>query len=253
MKALLVILIIAVVAILIVYKRFFGLGNPGNKHEFDHVNMPKVENSPLEGKNFIFLGSSVTRGMASFRDSFVDMIAFRNNCNCVKEAVSGTTLVKKNNLMGVNYITRMEQNLDVNAPCDVFICQLSTNDATKGFPYGEVSDSFDIDSFDQMTIAGAIEYIIAYVKKNWNCPIAFYTSPRYDDPHYPNMVALMEKIADKWDINIIDLWNNDEINEKYNGAGYKNDKIHPTKMGYQKWTPVFEAALAKILAGEKVR
>ena len=246
----LIILIVAIVAVFVVYKRFFGLGNPGNAAQYNHENMEKVENSPLEGKHFIFLGSSVTKGMASFRDSFVDMIAYRNNCSCVKEAVSGTTLVEKDNLLGKNYISRMKSNLSADMPCDVFVCQLSTNDATKGFPVGEVGDSFDINDFDTMTVAGAIQYIIAYAKQTWNCPIAFYTSPKYDEPKYEAMVELMYQIAEKWNIELIDLWTNDEINEKYNSISehYKNDKIHPTKKGYNHWTPVFEKRLAEILA-----
>ena len=133
---------------------------------------------------------------------------------------------------------------------DVFVCQLSTNDATKGFPVGEVGDSFDINDFDTMTVAGAIQYIIAYAKQTWNCPIAFYTSPKYDEPKYEAMVELMYQIAEKWNIELIDLWTNDEINEKYNSISehYKNDKIHPTKKGYNQWTPVFEKRLAEILA-----
>ena len=51
-----------------------------------------MKNSPLKGKNFIFLGSSVTKGFAAYGQSFADMIAARNDAHCVKEAVSGTTL-----------------------------------------------------------------------------------------------------------------------------------------------------------------
>ena len=53
----------------------------------------KTANSPLAGKKLIFLGSSVTKGFAARGRSFVDMIAESTGASCVKEAVSGTTLV----------------------------------------------------------------------------------------------------------------------------------------------------------------
>ena len=34
------------------------------------------------------------------------------------------------------------------------------------------------------TVAGSIEFIIAYAKEKWNCPVAFYTGTRYDSEAY---------------------------------------------------------------------
>lgn len=45
---------------------------------------------------------------------------------------------------------------------DLFICQLSTNDATGRKPLGKIADSRDMNFFDTKTVAGAIEFIIAY-------------------------------------------------------------------------------------------
>ena len=78
----------------------FGWLNIGNFRKIKSSN----EQNELSGKNFIFLGSSVTKGMAAYGKSFVDMIAARNHSNVIKEAVSGTTLVEKGKK---NYITRL--------------------------------------------------------------------------------------------------------------------------------------------------
>ena len=48
--------------------------------------------SALNSKNIMFLGSSVTYGSASGGVSMVEVIAEKCGCNCVKHAVSGTTL-----------------------------------------------------------------------------------------------------------------------------------------------------------------
>lgn len=66
---------------------------PGNAEQYALKQVMVVENSPLAGKQIIFLGSSVTYGASSKGVSFADYIGVRNDCEIVKEAVSGTTLV----------------------------------------------------------------------------------------------------------------------------------------------------------------
>ena len=104
------------------------------------------------------------------------------------------------------------KTIDKNIQAEVFVCQLSTNDATKEMPLGEISEGFDLNDFDTQTIAGAIEYIIAYAKETWDCPVVFYTQAKYDSEHYGKMVDLLLEIQKKWDITVIDLWNDEEIN-----------------------------------------
>lgn len=210
----------------------FGIFCKGNASTYS-VKNSQMTDSPLSGKKIIFLGSSVTYGFASMGESFVDFLVKEDGITAVKEAVSGTTLVDdKSN----SYISRMEK-IDKSITADAFVCQLSTNDATKNKPLGEISDSFDINSFDTHTVAGAIEYIIAYARQTWNCPIIFYTGTKYDSESYASMVEMLLDIKMKWDIGVIDLWNNDTMNnisrDKYNL--YMSDSIHPTRAGYRDW------------------
>lgn len=134
---------------------------------------------------------------------------------------------------------------------DLFVCQLSTNDASRKMPAGTVSVSFSMEDFDTKTTAGAIEYIIAYAKAVYGCPVVFYTSPRYDSTAYGELVVLLEELRQKWEISVIDMWNDEafnDISEAQRGL-YLADPIHPTKAGYLEWwTPYFEASLAEILA-----
>ena len=199
----------------------------------------------LKGKHLIFLGSSVTYGSASGGVSFVEYIAKENGCSVTKEAVSGTTLA---DVEDISYIARLKRITDERA--DIFMCQLSTNDATRKLPLGEVSGNFDKDSFDTKTVAGAIEYIIAYAREKWDCPVFFYTNPRYESMEYGEMVELLVKIADKWKIGLLDFWNDKEFNRltEEKKATLMADPIHPTKEGYKElWTPRFVSLFTKAL------
>lgn len=210
-----------------------GVFNEGNYGEYSLENTDAVSDSPLNGKTIIFLGSSVTFGYGSLGVSFADFLEKTDGITAIKEAVSGTTLVDvKNN----SYVSRIKTvDKDINA--DAFVCQLSTNDATKEMPLGEISESFNADDFDTQTIAGAIEFIISYAKETWNCPVIFYTQSKYDSEHYAKMVELLYEIQKKWDIAIIDFWNDAEINSitEEERKIYLVDHIHPTKAGYKEW------------------
>ena len=117
-------------------------------------------------------------------------------------------------------------------------------------PLGEISDSFDIGDFDTQTVAGAMEYVIAYARQTWNCPVIFYTGTQYKSAQYEEMVALLLKLQEKWDIGVIDLWNDGEMNavSKADYDLYMVNGIHPSRAGYRDWwTPKFEAYLSEYL------
>lgn len=237
---------IAFLILMLIYGvRFFGWLNIGNSAKYNPDKVSEDKGSPLNGKNLIFLGSSVTEGFMSYHKSFVDMIAAHTGAHCVKEAVSGTTLVDKGK--GKSYVERLNK-LDPKLPCDVFVCQLSTNDATFKSPIGSISKTGE---FDTKTVSGAIEYIISYVKKTWGCPIIFYTNPQYPSAAYYAMYEQLLKIAKKWEVPVIDLWSNSEVNTKeHKKRTYMNDHIHPTKKGYQLWAPIIEKAIVNTMAGK---
>lgn len=219
----------------------------GNAEKYHLENVEVLTDSPLQGKNLCFLGSSVTDGDASLGVSFADYIAARNQCNYVKEAVGGTTLIDNGK---TSYIQRMTNNIDVNEDFDAFICQLSTNDATQKKPLGSISKSTNLEDFDTSTITGALEYIICYVQQTWDCPVIFYTNPKYNSEQYEEMVAILYSLQEKYDIGVLDLWNDDEMNAISDEEHelYMADRIHPTQAGYLEWwTPKFESFLTEYL------
>lgn len=196
-------------------------------------------------KRIIFLGSSVTYGSAAGGVSFADIICEKNGYEMIKEAVSGTTLVDSEEQ---SYISRLRKiNCD---SADLFICQLSTNDASLRKPLGVISDSREMKDFDTNTVAGAIEYILAYVTDKWHCPMTFYTGTRYDSEEYSKMVFLLYEISKKWNMPIIDLWNEPSFNSvsKEEYSQYMNDPIHPTLLGYKEWwSPYIEKCIMEMM------
>ena len=198
----------------------------------------------LKNKNVIFLGSSVTYGNNGY--SFVEMLAERHCLTYIKEAVSGTALADTD---GGSYVSRLLSRVDKGFPAELFICQLSTNDAGRNLPQGSISSGFEYSDFDKTTTCGAIEFIIKYVKETWGCPIYFYTGTKYASPRYAKMVEDLLKIAEKWDIGVIDLWNDEALNSitPEEVARFMNDPVHPTTAGYlEHWLPFMESCLSDI-------
>lgn len=230
---------------LLAYGFISGNLSKGNLPEYS-VSAAKERNSMLKGKTVIFLGSSVTYGSASGGNSFVEFLEKCDGIVPVKEAVSGTTLIDNGEK---SYVARMK-TLPKDIRADAFVCQLSTNDASQKLPLGVVSHGKELGDFDTSTVAGAIEYIIVYARETWNCPVIFYTGTKYDSPEYAAMVKRLGELREKWDIEIIDLWNDGEMNsvspEDY--ELYMANPIHPTLAGYGKWwLPKFEEKLEEVL------
>lgn len=241
--------VVVLAAIAPTYILLHEANHKGNADRFSIENTPALEQSQLEGKTIIFLGSSVTYGSASRGVSFVEYMEKRDGIVPVKETVGGTTLVDETVRGKASYIARMK-TIDPDIKADAFFCQLSTNDATMKKPLGEISASFELQDFDTSTVAGAIEYVIAYARETWDCPIIFYTGTRYKSARYGEMVKLLLAIQEKWDIGVIDLWNDAEMNavSKADYALYMVNGIHPSQAGYREWwTPKFEAYLAEYL------
>ncbi|MDR1894186.1 MAG: SGNH/GDSL hydrolase family protein [Spirochaetales bacterium] len=229
---------------------FVGCVTKGNGAEYDPAGVETLADSPLKGKTLYFLGSSITIGYGSRGVAFPHYLAKRNGCTVVVEAVSGTTLTNKNRR---SYVHRLEfgSKFDKNADVDLFICQLSTND-TRGATVETLNlgnilgPSEDLSLYDTSTITGAMEYIIAYARKTWDCPVAFYSCSKRNDPRYGLMVDRLNELKEVWGIGVLDLWNDEDFNNitREERKLWLKDEIHPTKAGYLEWwTPAFERFL----------
>ncbi len=213
----------------------------GNSEKYSVESVRKIDDSPLEGMNILYLGSSVTYGASSLQTAFPEYIAARNGTTFLKEAVSGTTLVDNGSS---SYVSRLKKT-DKNLKFDLFVCQLSTNDATQNKPLGEVAGK-DAQNYDTSTVCGAIEYIIGYVRDTWNCPVVFYTSAYYENENYAAMVVALKQIQAEYGVGVIDMYTDEAFNDitEEQRSLYMADAIHPTKAGYLEWwTPKMEEYL----------
>ena len=201
---------------------------------------------PLSGLNILWVGSSVTYGAHSAGHYAVaDAIADRHpGTICEKYAISATTLVNQSE---DSYVARLKRIPTSRTP-DLIVVQLSTNDATTNKPFGEIAEGKDIESFDDTTIAGAIETIIAYADETFHCPVVFYTGSYTVKEHYDEMVSLLLQIQEKWGIGVVDLFNNPDMTAIYDTELYHRymyDEVHPNRVGYVEWwTPFFESELS---------
>lgn len=216
---------------------------PGNADQYSVENAPVVTDSPLEGKQILFLGSSVTYGSAAQGYSFADYLGKTDGVIVTKKAVSATTLVDEFSILpflmtgnGDSYVTRL-QRVDKNAQFDAVVVQLSTNDATMKKELGQISEGFESSGLDTKTVTGAMEFIIWYAQETWNCPVIFYTGSYYESAEYRAMVTRVLELQEKWDIGVIDLYNDADMNniDVQTYDFYMYDKIHPTKAGYFLW------------------
>lgn len=201
-----------------------------------------MQDYSLKGKTVLFLGSSVTYGSAADGISFVEHIAARTGCCAIKEAVSGTTLA---DLDKQSYVSRLKRIEGAVYP-DLFVCQLSTNDASQCVPLGKTREL----ELDTRTVTGAVAAIVQYVNEKWRCPVIFYTNPRYESAAYAKMVEALHVLASSMGFFVIDLWNDEAFNRitSEQRVRFMADEIHPTDAGYREWwTPVIEQKLVRFL------
>ncbi len=217
------------------------------KNRFDE----RILKGVLTGKTLCFLGSSVTYGYSADGYSMCDYLEKNYGCSVYKWAVSGTTLCNDDLH---SYCHRLYTDRCTCEKCDIFVCQLSTNDVWQNKPVGTISGSFDRTDFDQKTVIGAIEFIVCLARETWDCPVVFYTGTKFESTAYAEMISGLYCVRDKWGIEILDLWNDEEMNavsrEDYNR--YMSDPVHPNIKGYDEWWgPVFAQFLAGILSSKR--
>ncbi|MBQ7379372.1 MAG: SGNH/GDSL hydrolase family protein [Clostridia bacterium] len=191
----------------------------------------------LKNKTILFLGSSVTYGSAAQGRSFVDIMKDAYGATCIKEAVSGTTLV---DLDEQSYVSRLKA-IDKDIKVDLFICQLSTNDAARDLELDDIQD--------------AICCILDYVENTFGCPIIFYTGTYFKSEKYASMIELLYGLKEEYSFHILDLYHDEDMQNvsKEDYDRYMNDPIHPTFLGYKEWwTPKFVDFCHQILSGTPI-
>lgn len=217
----------------------------GNQKEYSLDNVSLDEKSFLQGKKIAFLGSSVTYGLAAKGVSFVDYLAKKDGVDVYKSAISGTTLAGNDRR---SYIQRYKEEVKPKGPYDLLVVQLSTNDSRYDKKLGEITAK-NSGPFDETTTLGALEAILQDAKSNLKVPVLVFTCLRDADDEYQILREKLFELQNKWNFEILDLWNNSELRQKTaEMADVMVDDVHATQKGYLKlWLPLFENKIKDIL------
>lgn len=225
----------------------------GNSPEYSFDEIEMIRHNPLFKRDICVLGSSVVNGSASGGHAVAEYLAARLGCEYTKSAVDGTTLVDEGD---ESYIKRLKR-LNKTERYDVFICQLSTNDAWQEKPLGFISrPDYELEDYDIHTVTGALEYIITYVEDNWNCPLMFLVCTHFENEHYEKMIRRLKDLQGKYRFGIIDLWSDESFNDisDEQRSIYMLDEVHPTMAGYRDWWgPEIEKQLLDFLRKNGMR
>lgn len=201
-----------------------------------------MSHHPLYGKTIYHLGSSISYGYASGGVSFADQIATLTGSKCVKQTVSGTTLVSSNDN---SYVQRFANFSFADKPA-FLVLQLSTNDFAQNKPLGSVTGA----AIETETVCGAIEYIISQTKKRSpNTQVVIYTCPIKSGwgarSSYAGFVNnQLKQIQKTWDIIVVDLFNAKTVDT----MSWMSDDIHPNGYEYANhFTPAMINAMVAAL------
>lgn len=173
----------------------------------------------LEDKNILFVGDDFSRAKHDDYYGYAGRIGFGNYMKWSNTGRSGATIAKTSR----RHITdQIIENKDNNY--DYVILQGGINDMDKDVLLGEMSDSFEVEDFNNTTFAGGLEELFYYTKKyNKDAKIGYiisYQTPNSDWGEKVNdrleQVLLIKKICDKWEIPYLDL---------YDGLVYEEGKI----------------------------
>lgn len=180
----------------------------------------------LKNKTVLFLGSSVTYGCGMDGISFADIMSESCGIHCIKEAVCGTTLADIDNQ---SYVARLKA-IDKDTKVDLFVCQLSTNDASP-------TQNIELSQTEK-----AIRFILDYIKNTFDCPVVFYIGTYFENKKYGRIVDLIYALQKEYEFYILDLYHDEGMLavSKEDYQQYMNDPVHPTLKGYKEWwTPRF--------------
>ena len=203
--------------------------------------------SELAGKNILFVGDSICAAEDDSRyvketlgrGGWAGRIAWNYLANVTNKAVSGQQLANG----GVAGQFESVKDTDF----DYVVIQGGVNDANKGVAEGTMSTSYNIADFDVTTFAGALEYTFSKAIEYYGDTAAIgyiinYRTPYKNHNRYGEFIDTAKAICNKWGIEYIDFYNDEELTEKLdlntNGGIYAQDNLHLNENGYDIVTPL---------------
>ena len=207
--------------------------------------------SPLNGKNALFIGDSITFGAgedSGFYFSWPGRISAMTGLKTVNNGDSGARIsVTGDSGFILDALTKTMGNYDM------IVVHGGVNDARYNVPVGNITpDGTASTSFDTTTFAGGLETIFYRAKFLYKTADLFFITNHHLDGHnkgsakdmsaYFNMA---KKICEKYGVTVIDLYDNTELNAKLETTTtkYLPDTLHLNGAGYDVVTPYIIEAL----------
>lgn len=192
----------------------------------------KVETTVLTGKSALFLGDSVSFGEKDPGNfSWGGRIAAMNGMNAENQGRSGYALSNNNRAQIVSALPYANENYDY------VIMEGGFNDICENTPLGtfEPNNFTDISSRDQGTILGGMEYLFYSVKQKFpNAKLGFIIIYKANEENrdMSELSVAAKKLCEKWGVNCLDIYNDDEFHKKFPYDTCLADTVHPTAVGY---------------------
>ena len=223
----------------------------------------KNEENALTGKSVLFVGDSITEAICEVNIAQTHIaagwpgrIGMANEMFFINKGLSGASI---SDCRGTNTVINQMMAMK-NYSFDLLIMHGGVNDAWDSAPVGQMTalDNFDGATFDQSTYAGGLEYLFWYAKTYYPDAVKGYiinfrlpgsTIGRLSD--MSEYFAVARDICDKWDIPYLDLYANDELNDRMKATTRYalGDYIHPNDRGYDILYPYVEQFCACIMEG----
>ena len=194
----------------------------------------------MKGKRILCVGDSIALAMRDRPDEqglrgWAKHIAAAYGCGCINEAFSAAALNSKTRVRnwGEKAFIAKQIREHQGEHFDAVLIHGGINDAWDDIPLGEIGDSFDPQTFDPTTFAGALEYTFytavecfgPQVKLGWiinfDCPKHSVTSNAEEYYEWG------KKVCEKWGVPYLDLFH-----LPYDTKILNQDLIHPNTYGY---------------------
>lgn len=219
------------------------------------VSTNDIEFNPLSNKTILFNGDSIVQSNLNSDPQIVTPIAPNdnrgwvartqiNNPNsiCYGYGVSGTTITKRNN-QNDSILERCVTMFTQHPNADYIILEGGINDMFLDLPIGEITDGYN-DTYNEYTFCGALESMFRYITLNFKGKKCGFINI-FKVPSCTNQKNYVPKIIDickKWQIPMLDLYNESDLNyyldsirqdySRITELRPDGDGLHPNSNGY---------------------
>lgn len=199
----------------------------------------------LKGLKINFLGDSITEGIgaSALKYTYVSQFKALSGAVCRNYGISGTRIAEQKTLTSdclsfdLDFCYRYKQ---MNKDADVVAVFGGTNDYDHGdAPLGKFEDR------TAKTFYGALHCLYSGLKEMYPNSFVFVmlplhregedkqTTPQYFDGHLIDYVEAIKKVANYYDLPILDLYNESGMlaDTKENSKKYFDDGLHPNDFG----------------------